>query len=440
MNGVKFIQKLVTGAFALCAAGLIVGANPMTAEAAFDAPYYNITTNGGTFDGNHYTLANGNVVKNAFFCDGTYTYFLQADGTPMKDRLTYHPDGVQIIYFDSKGHECFDTFANVKKSIAGDPVDDLCYFGTTGNLYVNVITYNRDGTSLYYANPYGVVPRSGMFEINHNAANYEALAIGKKYGYANADGSISAFYSTLEEVKEKVEGMWKLKTSRVIGKDGSLSNWYEYEYNAFGKLVSKKHFLGSGTLLEWEEHDEEKEIFYNSDGTISRENKLDKSGKRISGTSYYKGNFVLETGVYYYDEKDRLQKIIQYYPDGKISIMSEYEYEGDSERITHIYYRCGDDTVLNAWEDYVYFEDGNVEKIIQYNKNGGINMYKEYAYDLSGNTIKEITEIGSSYWYQEIVNYYDSYQNLIERKKYSEDGVYSGSEEYIWMKIIPVAK
>ena len=69
----------------------------MTCKAAFDAPYYNITTNGGTFDGEHYYLADGTMVKNAFFCDGTYTYFLQADGTPMKDRLTYHPDGVQII-------------------------------------------------------------------------------------------------------------------------------------------------------------------------------------------------------------------------------------------------------------------------------------------------------------------------------------------------------
>ena len=51
--------------------------------------YYNITVNGGTWDGTHYYLPSGTMVYNAFFSDGTHTYYLQADGTPMKDRLTY---------------------------------------------------------------------------------------------------------------------------------------------------------------------------------------------------------------------------------------------------------------------------------------------------------------------------------------------------------------
>ena len=76
--------------------------NVIDVHAAFEAPYYNITQNGGKWDGKHYTLG-GEVIKDAFFCDGTYTYFLQADGSAMKNRLTYHPDGEHVIYFDEYG-------------------------------------------------------------------------------------------------------------------------------------------------------------------------------------------------------------------------------------------------------------------------------------------------------------------------------------------------
>ena len=30
-------------------------------------------------------------------------YYFKSDGTPMKDRLTYHPDGEHIIYLDANG-------------------------------------------------------------------------------------------------------------------------------------------------------------------------------------------------------------------------------------------------------------------------------------------------------------------------------------------------
>ena len=36
--------------------------------------YYNLNVNGGKWDGNNYVL-NGVVVTDAFFCDGTYTYY-----------------------------------------------------------------------------------------------------------------------------------------------------------------------------------------------------------------------------------------------------------------------------------------------------------------------------------------------------------------------------
>ena len=156
------------------------------------AKYYNINTNSGTWDGTHYYLASGQMVRNSFFSDGTYTYYLQADGTPMRDRLTYHPDGKHVIYFDRYGHEVFSDFSNVTMSIAGTAVDDMCFFDTYGYMYVDTLTYDKTGTKLYYVNPYGVLERNGWFQFSGNefdaGLGFSGTAGG--YGYANSDCSL----------------------------------------------------------------------------------------------------------------------------------------------------------------------------------------------------------------------------------------------------------
>ena len=154
--------------------------------------YFNINTNGGTWDGTHYYLSSGQMVRNSFFSDGTYTYYLQADGTPMQDRLTYHPDGVHVIYFDSNGHEVFSDFANVTMSIAGTPVDDMCFFDTYGYMYVDTLTYDKTGTKLYCVNPYGVLERNGWFQFSGNEFDAGLGFSGTPggYGYANSDCSL----------------------------------------------------------------------------------------------------------------------------------------------------------------------------------------------------------------------------------------------------------
>lgn len=178
--------------FAVAMIVTIVFSNAMTCEAAFDAPYYNITTTGCTFDKEHYYLPDGTMVKNSFFCDGTYTYYLQADGTPMKERLTYHPDGTHVIYFDAYGHEVFSDFAHISKSISGNDVDDMCFFDVNGYMYVDTLTYDKTGTKLYYINPYGVLERTGWFTFSGHEFDAGLGFSGKSggYGYANTDCSL----------------------------------------------------------------------------------------------------------------------------------------------------------------------------------------------------------------------------------------------------------
>lgn len=139
-----------------------------------------LQNDGDIWDGTHYYLKDGTMITDAFFSDGTYTYYLQKDGTPMKDRLTYHSNGVNIIYFDQDGHEAFDQFVNVKKSIEGNPVDDICYFDTFGYMYRDKLTYGQgDDTNLYYINSYGVLQRGGYFYFSNG-----------DLGYAEANGAL----------------------------------------------------------------------------------------------------------------------------------------------------------------------------------------------------------------------------------------------------------
>ena len=174
---VNVIKTVVVG-LTLCTA-LTIGMSLKGENKAHATGYYNINVNGGRFDGNTYTL-NGKVIKNSFFCDGTYTYYLDHLGHPMKDKLTYHPNGKEIIYFDAYGHEVFDNFTHVVKSISGTAVDDYCYFNTYGYMYVDRLTFDRTGTKLYYINPYGQMEHKGLFSFSNGAM-----------GYANYDGNLT---------------------------------------------------------------------------------------------------------------------------------------------------------------------------------------------------------------------------------------------------------
>ena len=443
----------LSAAAAILAAG--VGVSGITSEAAFDAPYYNININGGSFNDSQYTLADGTMVTDAFFCDGTYTYFLQTDGTPMKDRLTYHPDGQadHVIYFDADGHECFDTFANVKKSIAGTDVDDLCYFGSLGYLYVNVITYNKAGTAIYYANEYGVMERNGVFEVRSDVTNYAALANGCKYGYANSDGTVKGFYATYEEAAAQAgngsgstnqQGSWECyesiwydgegrpteheykdgntKTVYDIDVNGNETLWYSETkyYDANGKYYgySLKNYQrgGNGTVyLSRYEEDIKPE---NGDWSF-KQISYDETGKvTSSGITEYSGSKVLKlTGT---NEDYNVLKVYNY-TNGKLTstvedtvylnlrdinggvpkykTVEEYDENENLKRSSSyqtVYYLSADgQEVLSGYVDYSYTTVGEKEVLTRtdsYRVNGTVSQlsgYTLYEHDARGNITKE---------------------------------------------------
>ena len=369
----------LSAAAVILAAGL--GVSGTTSEAVFDAPYYDITKVGGSFNGSQYVL-NGTTVTDSFFCDGTYTYFLQTDGTPMKDRLTYHPDGKQVIYFDADGHECFDTFAHVKKSIAGDAVDDLCYFGTYGNLYVNVITYNKEGTAIYYANKYGVMERSGVFEVSSDAVNYSALANGCKYGYANSDGTVKGFYATYEEAAVQTDAGQNNGNSDNNNAD-KPDGWEKFEtitYDGNGKQISRQVWEGDSYKI-YEDNGNGGEYLYidytdycddnqNHSGYSMKTYGLKSNGKTYlrsvaNGQEPLNGNWSYQKTSYDENGKENGTTVREYNGSDLIKeVSNSWGEHGKSESVTVYNYENGNVKRTEYYSTYIY--------------NGSVYTYSEY--------------------------------------------------------------
>ena len=146
--------------------------------------------------------SDGKLVTDEFKCDGTYTYYMQADGTPMKDRLTYHPDGEHIIYLDTDGHEVFTNFQYCPS------VGYICYFDSQGYLYKDQITFVGDKT--YYLNGNGALEQNGWFQF----------ANGLDYGFANSDGTLVTTGFSYDPYGRVVFYHWNGMVARGLISDG----------------------------------------------------------------------------------------------------------------------------------------------------------------------------------------------------------------------------
>lgn len=165
----------------------------------------------------HYFKEDGTMIYNDWYFDGSFTYYLQYDGTPMKDRLTYHPDGEHIIYLDKEGHEVFNNFQYCPS------VGYTCYFDSQGYLYKDQITFV--GNRVYYLNANGKMEDSGWFQF----------ANGRDYGCANSNGTLVTTGFSYDPYGRVVFYHWNGMVARGLISDGV----YYYNMDA-----DDGHYLG----------------------------------------------------------------------------------------------------------------------------------------------------------------------------------------------------
>ena len=146
---------------------------------------------------------NGQVIRNQFYCDGVYTYFLQNDGSPMTNRLSWDPEGTGLIYFDEQGHMLFDTFKYCRD------VGYTCYFNTYGRAIFDQTTFYHN--KAYYMDATGRMKTEGWFQF----------ANGIDYGYAKSDGSLQTGGFGFDPNGRVVFYHWNGMVARGLINDGT---------------------------------------------------------------------------------------------------------------------------------------------------------------------------------------------------------------------------
>lgn len=379
--------------------------------------YYNININGGSWDGTHYTVG-GNVIINAFFCDGTYTYYLQADGTPMKDRLTYHPDGEHIIYFDANGHEVFSDFAHVTKSIAGDAVDDLCFFDVYGYMYVNKLTYDKAGQNLYYINECGVIQRGNrwfQFPGYIEDINGDDIWTDHAYGFGTENGALLTNTMTYNQSGQQVylqgNGMTAMGLTNLGGtwymfdvNDGHFVQAYSSKPETYTYTYYEDGYTGidvydkNDNLLTYDEyrtdgtHQYHYEAAYDAAGKLKSDSysRVYKDGTSYSGNATYNAKGVLLSGVYnsaYYEDgkliNTKSETNTLTYASGSPSYSKSVTYRNDVlSEIVDSYYAD------NATDGYGTLTGRKFSNYID----GVLYSTYEYAYDSNGSAISLTTK------------------------------------------------
>lgn len=409
-----------------------VAVDEVTVAEGGDA-YYNLNINGGQWDGNQYVV-NGTKIINAFFCDGKYTYYLQADGTPMKNRLTYHPDGVHIIYFDAQGHEVFNDFANVTKTIEGNDTNDICFFDTFGYMYVNQLTYDKTGAKIYFINECGVIEQGKWVKVN-GAKYFDQDYYEYGYAYSQADGSLLTNTFTywngkqvylfgdgllatgLQEIGTNHFYLFDLNDGHLIqtysSKPGAytLTRYYEdgytvERYNGF-KYVGEDEYNKAGVQTRhleintvnnieihtgWSNMDGEKETYkytYDANGcdlTDEYERQTTEDGKPVT----YKYN----TNYLYYNQKtvQRFYTKEVSYRNGVMNSSAETYYNDDNDNCMSKFVYCDYDEngqLISKCEETYHEGNKGVSSrtYTDYDEAGNVVWTSTTNYDTNGNVI-----------------------------------------------------
>lgn len=91
-----------------------------------------------------------------------------------------------------------------------------------------------------------------------------------------------------------------------------------------------------------------------------------------------------------YDKNGNIKKNINYFENGNINFKSVFEYQGQDTSIEEktVFDEAGN-IIDETRTDYIYNNNGNIEKSIKYNDDGEITNIFLYEYDAQGNLLKK---------------------------------------------------
>lgn len=164
-----------------------------------------------------YVDAYGNMLINNYAFDGLYTYYMMANGAPMKNRLSWDPEGTGLIYFDYYGHMQFNEFRQADDGY-------IYYFGAEGRALRDQVTFWNN--QAYYLDGAGRMQQSGWFQFTN----------GRDYGCANGDGTLMNDGFTYDPWGRVIFFHWNGMAARGLITDGT---WYYLMDETDGHLVGQ---------------------------------------------------------------------------------------------------------------------------------------------------------------------------------------------------------
>ncbi|MEG1945685.1 MAG: transglutaminase domain-containing protein [Lachnospiraceae bacterium] len=164
-----------------------------------------------------YVDESGKMVTNNYAFDGLHTYYMMANGMPMKNRISWDPEGVGLIYFDQYGYMQFNAFRQTNDGY-------IYYFGADGRALRNEITFWNNHP--YYLDGTGKMQQNGWF----------LFANGRDYGYANGDGTLMNTGFTYDPWGRVVYFHWNGMVARGLITDGT---WYYLMNQTDGHLMGQ---------------------------------------------------------------------------------------------------------------------------------------------------------------------------------------------------------
>ena len=394
----------------LLAAGcfFVSGISAEAVEGARTVPYYSLEENGGNWDGEHYYQTDGTMITDSFFFDGKYTYYLQMDGTPMTERLTYHPDGEHVIYFDEAGHEAFNSNEHITTSIEGQPVDDDCYFGVYGYMYTDELAFNKT-TPMYY-NSCGVREHEGWFQFPSGdygiATTYGNLVNDSFYYdpfgrvvYCHWNGTVARgliaddnYYYHMDETDghllgyfPKKEGVDALPGFLHVPVTGTtypqVSTWKVYPYEM--RLLGDNVFTNS--ISDWNGTDSVITYMDSHDSTYGWELDIykDQNGQIVNSYNGEGGTYMTFRGITIGSTKEEVREA--YYE--LIYISENPSYDGNYD-LFQAYCLPTISTIQGATRSYTirfFYDENDRVRRISYSKNPvayyiGVNQEILYEY------------------------------------------------------------
>ena len=181
----------------------------------------------------------------------------------------------------------------------------------------------------------------------------------------------------------------KMVKRTIYNEDGSVEYWYIYEYDVEGRLTKQTDYNADGNIDRHRVYEYnsmgKKEVLYRDNEQIQSITQYDTQDRTLDMIFYFEdGSFGMRFSYEYKDEVLHIQNVHR--EDGSISRVNEYDGSGKMVLKATDYDEAGS---VSGWEVNEYNESGKKILATFFDAEGNITKKRGYEYNEAGIRIRE---------------------------------------------------